>query len=63
MKINKVSAILSYLASLVFYITAVINFFSDTGYGAVYLCLGSVFLCLGAFWLNRDNDKKDDDEK
>ena len=37
-----------YIASVLFYIVAIINF-SDTGFssGVIWLCLGSAFLCLG----------------
>ncbi len=65
MKRNKISAVLYFIASLLFYISAIFNFSSDSGMGVVYLCLGSVFLCLGVEWLNKDKakNKKDDDNK
>ena len=59
MKRNKITAVLYFIASLLFYVSALFNFASDGSMGVVHLCLGSTFLCLGATWLN----KKDDDNK
>ncbi|MCC8105955.1 MAG: hypothetical protein LIO99_08135 [Clostridiales bacterium] len=63
MKRNKISAVLYFIASLCFYISAILNFISDGNMGVVYLCLGSTFLCLGAVRLNKDKDEKDDDSE
>ena len=60
MKRNKISAIICFITSLLFYIHAILNFSSEGSMGVVYICLGSTFLCLGAVWLN---DSKDDDNK
>lgn len=59
---NKTTIALYYLASLLFYITAIIKFF-DTGFssGVVWLCLGSAFLCFGASAQSK-NKKSDDKE-
>ena len=62
-KSNKTVSVLNFLASVCFYICAIINFINDSGLGALYLCLGSTFLCLGTVWLNKDKDKKDKDDK
>lgn len=55
-----------YIASVLFYIVAIINF-SDTGFssGVIWLCLGSAFLCLGgsAQSKNKRSDDKDTPNK
>ena len=60
---NKTVSGLNLLASVCFYICAIIYFINDSGMGALYLCLGSIFLCLGIVWLNKDRDKKDKEDK
>ncbi|MCD8161507.1 MAG: hypothetical protein LUE61_10175 [Clostridiales bacterium] len=66
MKGKKASATLFFIASVCFYIAAIIGFFSDGDFSVVYLCLGSAFLCIGAAQLNRDDndtDKKENDDQ
>ena len=60
--INKKIAVLFDIASLIFYIVAIIRFF-DSGFssGVVWLCLGSAFLCLGA--THQSKKKKPQDEE
>ena len=62
-KINKICSVCNYIAALLFYISAIINFADEknTSMGIVWLCLGSTFLCLGAIYLQRN--KKDKEEK
>ena len=44
MKGNKITALLYFIASLLFYISAILSFTSDGSMGVVDLCLGSCFL-------------------
>lgn len=60
--INKTTVTLYHIASLLFYITAIIEFF-NTGFsssGVVWFCLGSTFLCLGS--RTQSKNKRSDDE-
>lgn len=63
---NKTTVTLYYLASLLFYIVAIIKFF-NTGFssGVIWLCLGSAFLCFGgsAQSKNKRSDDKDTSDK
>ena len=59
MKRDKITALLYFITSLLFYVSAMLNLPSDGRMGVVYLCIGSTFLCLGATRLN----KKEDDNK
>ena len=54
-KKEKMSAILCFAASLLFYAAAVVSRFasSDTSMTVVCICLGSAFLCLGAASKNK----------
>lgn len=47
------------VASICFYISAIIEFFSDesTGMAVTHLCLGSAFLCLATTQINKKKDK------
>ncbi len=62
MKKEKLTTVLYFVASLLFYIAAAISHFtsSDTSATVVWICLGSSFLCLGAVYMNKQNknDKK-----
>ncbi len=59
---NKTTVTLYCIASLLFYITALIKFF-NTGFssGVVWFCLGSTFLCIGES-VRRKNEKSDDED-
>ena len=61
MKRNKITALLYFIMSFLFYVSGILNFTSDVRMGVIYLCLGSISLCFGATWLNKN--KKDDDNK
>lgn len=45
---SKTSAVLFYVASALFYVTAIFSILNDTGSGVMYLGPGSCFLCLGS---------------
>ncbi len=62
-KNNKPVSLLPFIASIVFYICAIISFMDGGSMGAAYLCLGSTFLCLGTVWLNRGRNEDDKDDK
>lgn len=57
---NKTTVILYGIASLLFYITALIKFF-NTGFssGVVWFCFGSVFFCIGES-VRHKKEKSDD---
>lgn len=59
---NKTTVTLYGIASLLFYITALIKFF-NTGFlsGVVWFCLGSAFLSIGES-VRRKNEKSDDED-
>lgn len=55
---EKITRICYLLASVCFYLSAVLEFTgTDGGNGAVNLCLGSAFLCLSCMHLSKDRDK------
>ncbi len=59
---EKIAFICFLIASICFYITAIISIVSKDGNNwIVNLCLGSAFLCLSTTHLNKneDKDKKD----
>ena len=62
---NNLPVILCYIAAVCFYIGSIFNFAnSNSGMGAVYLCLGSTFLCLGSVFLSKKTKSaKDKDEQ
>lgn len=55
MKSEKVCATLYYIASLCFYISAIIHFVNSGSSSKVVvdICLGSTMLCLGIVWSKR----------
>ena len=58
---NKTKVSLYYLASVLFYLAAIIKFFNtDSSSGVVWLCLGSAFLCFGGS--AQSKNKKPDDK-
>lgn len=43
------SALLCYIAAVLFYLAALLSFFGDkTSNGVMWLCFGSMFLCIGS---------------
>lgn len=68
MKRNRTIAIIFYLASVAFYILALINIFGESTrtMGIILLCLGSMWLCLGSAYIRKpeaeDNDSDGEDE-
>lgn len=64
MKTYKVSAILSYIASILFYLSAIIHFAgADRSSGMIGLALGSTFLCLGSGYAGKAKKRNEDEEK
>lgn len=65
MKKEKVSLTLYYIASVLFYIFAVLNFVTDnnTSMGIIYLAIGSIFLCLGSVYKMKANESGNDSKK
>lgn len=60
---EKVAFICFLIASMGYYISAVIGIFSKDGSNwVVNMCLGSAFLCLSTTHLNKDEDKNDKDK-
>ena len=60
---NKTTVTLYYIASLLFYIVAIIQFF-NTGFssGVIWLCLGSAFLWFGGSAQSKNKRPDDKDE-
>ena len=66
MKIPKNVTVLFYIASVIFYLTAILNFVNEnsTDTGFVWLGLGSAFFCLGSalnalkMKAQKDNDNR-----
>lgn len=59
-KKEKITFICYLIASICFYISAIIGIFSKTDSNwVVNLCLGSTFLCLSTTHLNKDKNDKD----
>lgn len=65
MKKEKVSLTLYYIASVLFYIFAVLNFVTNnnTSMGIIYLAIGSTFLCLGSVYKMKANESGNDSKK
>ncbi len=58
-KKEKIDFICFLVASIIFYIVAIINFIDkNTSTGVVFLCLGSAFLCLSSTHRNNDKNNK-----
>lgn len=56
---EKITFICFLIASICFYISAIINIISKDGSNwVVNLCLGSAFLCLSTTHLNKDKNNK-----
>ena len=59
MKKHKVSAILFYIASVFFFISAIVGYSNDNSMATVWLCLGVSMLCLGSVHFSKkDKEKK-----
>ncbi len=62
MKTNKLGGLLFYVAAVLFYLSAIINFVGgNRSTGVVLFSLGSAFLCFGSIYINKKC--KDDEEK
>lgn len=61
---KKTSTVLCYIASVLFYIKAVMMKISDAGTSSavIWMCLGSAFLCFGAFFTLQSGKKNSADE-
>lgn len=60
----KIAAILGYIASLLFYITAIDYFINHNYTGAVTnMCLGSAWLCIASVWASRLKKAKKEEEE
>lgn len=57
---NKVAGICFLVASICYFICAIIGFFSEdsNGMAVTHLCLGSCFLCLSSSHFNKDKENK-----
>ena len=65
-KENKIAMTSYIVASICFYVGALICFISETisnSIGIMNLCLGSTFLCLFTVFMNKENDKQDKNKK
>ncbi len=61
MKKEKLTIVLCFVASLLFYVAAAVSHFtsSDTSMTVIWICLGSTFMCLGSVQKNKlDKDEK-----
>lgn len=66
MKNYKTGSTLYFIASLLWYLVALLEFTSgnNNNNGTIYLCLGSAFVCLGSMYAKKAKDNnRDDDEK
>lgn len=65
MKREKTCAILYFISSFCFYISAIINFVGhgDASKGVVWLCLGTTMLCIGSMWLNKSKKSEEGNEE
>ena len=59
MKKSKNSSLIFYVVSILFYVAAIITFFSGNhnSTGIIWLCCGSTFLCLGSSWRKKKESK------
>ncbi len=61
---DKIAFICFLVASICFYISAVISIVGKNGSnGVVNICLGSAFLCLSTAHLNKDKEKTEGESK
>lgn len=59
LKINKICAIIFYVAALLDYVNAFLYFTgSNSKMGIVWLCIGSCMLCSGSLYLKKDKNDK-----
>lgn len=65
MKKMKIVATCFSLASVAFYVAAILGFASEAGNGlaTVWLCLGSSCMCLGVFLQRKTRESEDKDKK
>ena len=58
---KKVNSTLYYIASVLFYVSAIINFVNDdTSTGVVWMALGSAFLCFGSVHSGKANERDEE---
>jgi len=64
MKSHKTASTLFYLASALYFVSAVINFIFDgsSSTGVIWLGLGASFLCVGTLFKRRADQKRKDKE-
>ncbi len=64
MKKGKKTTKLYFVASALFFIAALINYFAsgDTSMTVTWICLGSCFSCLGTVSMKKNDDTKNDEE-
>ena len=63
MKKEKISFICYLIASICFYISAVLDIINKEDNWVIGLCLGTVFLCLSSTHLSKDKGKDKEDQK
>lgn len=56
--------VLNYVASVCFFLAAIIGFANDNSMAPVWMCLGAAWLCIGAgFQRKNKKDDSEDDKK
>ena len=65
MKKHKITATLYYVAAILSYISAVINFAGDNSryLGGLWICIGSTLLYLGISRSNKSKENKEKEDK
>ena len=65
MKKHRISSTLYYLASILFYVSAMITFSKGNtdSMGTVWLCLGSTFLCFAIMYSRKERHRENQDKE
>ena len=63
MKQEKISFICYLIASICFYISAILDIINKEDNWVIGLCLGTAFLCLSSTHLSKDKGKDKEDQK
>ena len=65
MKNHRISSILLFLVSFLFYVSSIITFAGENNnsMGSLWLCLGSAFLCLGAALSRKEKENEPRDRE
>ncbi len=63
MKREKLVFALYIVASICFFISAILGFITKQSMAVVYLCLGACFLCLASVHYNKYKESKKEDKK